>query len=67
LGIELAIEAEARKILTAIYEIRKNETQIDHLEIVKCEYCLAMVNFIAKNYENVKKKEVLNFISWNYF
>jgi len=51
---ELASEAEARKVLYSIYELRKNETEPDMEEINKIEHCLAMIHFLSKDYEKVE-------------
>ncbi len=50
----MASEAEAKKVLNSIYQIRKNEVNLDNLEINKLEHCLSMVHFLAKDYEKVK-------------
>lgn len=51
---ELAMEAECRKVLYSIYELRKNETQPDKEEINKIEFCLAMIHFLSKDYEKTE-------------
>lgn len=48
---ELASEAEARKVLHAIYEIRRNENRPDEEEVNKIEHALGMIHFLSKNYE----------------
>jgi len=49
----MASEAEAKKVINAIYQIRKNEVTLDTAEINKLEHCLSMVHFLAKDYERV--------------
>ena len=49
----MASEAEAKKVLYTIYEIRKNEMKKDEQEIIKIEHCLSMVHFLGKDYKNV--------------
>lgn len=51
--IELASEAEAKKVLYSVYEIRRNESTPDNEEINKIEHCLSMIHFLAKEYEKV--------------
>ncbi|CAF0804158.1 unnamed protein product [Brachionus calyciflorus] len=51
---ELASEAEAKKVLYSIYEIRRNETTPDNQELTKIEHCLSMVHFLAKEYDKVQ-------------
>jgi len=53
---ELATEAEARKVLYGIHEIRENEQEIDMKELQKIFACLSMVHFLAK--ENDKAVEI---------
>lgn len=53
-SIELASEAEARKVLYAIYDLRKNETEPDQDEINKIEHCLSMVHFLSKEFDKVE-------------
>ena len=62
---ELAIEAEARKVLYSIYDIRKNESNIDIIEINKIEQCLCMTHFLAKEYEKVYNFNIFKNKSWN--
>jgi hypothetical protein len=49
----LASEAEAKKVLYTIYEIRKNEMKPDMKEISRIEHGLSMVHFLGKDYQNV--------------
>ncbi|RNA03328.1 Zinc finger MYND domain-containing 12 [Brachionus plicatilis] len=51
---ELASEAEAKKVLYSIYEIRRNETSQDIAELTKIEHCLCMVHFLSKEYDKVR-------------
>lgn len=53
LFIELATEAEARKVLYAIYELRKNETNIDQNELNIIIKCLSMIHFLSKEHDKV--------------
>jgi hypothetical protein len=50
---ELASEAEAKKVLYTIYEIRKNEMKPDIKEINRIEHGLSMIHFLGKDYKNV--------------
>lgn len=50
---EMASEAEAKKALYSIYEIRKNENRPDINEINKIEYCLILIHFLTKEYDLV--------------
>lgn len=48
---ELASEAEARKVLHAIYEIRRNENKPDEAEINQIEHSLSMIHFLSNDLE----------------
>ena len=49
----MASEAEAKKVLYSIYEIRRNETDPDNEELTKIEHSLSMIHFLAKEYDKV--------------
>ena len=53
MSLELATEAEARKVLYGVHEIRENEQEIDMKELKKIFACLSMVHFLAKENDKV--------------
>ena len=63
--LELASAAEANKILYSIYELRKNEQVPDQLEINRVEHALAMLHFLAKEMDKVRKVKHKNKIKFS--
>ena len=50
----MATEAEGRKVLHAIYEIRRNENRPDEDELNKMEHAMSMIYFLSKDYMKCK-------------
>ena len=56
--LELASEAEARKVLYAVYELRKNESNVDLKELYTIRKCLSFIHFLSKENEKVNFYDV---------
>lgn len=51
----MANEAECRKVLHSVYEIRRNENRPDDEEIMKIEHGLSMIHFLSNDFEKVDR------------
>ena len=50
---ELASEAECRKVLHSIYDMRRSENRPDEEEVNKLEHALTMIHFLSKDFDKV--------------